>query len=403
MITYELMPNNPASHPLTGDQKIKQSIELINARRLSAGDIEFHLGRICDLYAERPADVVAPLAQRLLGAVLQLESVRADAIQKVLHVIQERGLWVEPAESAGGRAPGIEPAESYEQFVERNRLTAAELADRERQAGIARAKPLAEHGGDRKGDQGYNCHLDARGNSSSYLLAKLARDKPDYLKRWKSGEFKSVRAACLAAGIIKPQSQLTLTKDPFSSAQRIQEQRSQDWINDLVEALSPGALSATQSAGEVRVFLEGLHPDRLRYVLSSLCSRRPEVFEQLLDDMADEDQPHWTSGEVELPAPIQLDWSQPAPGPVPPQPAPAKTSSNGTGTASKFQRIPEPGFYSASQLAEATGVSRHGIVSAGAAKQDGDEVLARTLAKTPVMVVVRKANPRSERYEVLPR
>ena len=137
----------------------------------------------------------------------------------------------------------------------RNKLTAAELADRERQA--LEAGVLALNGGSRQQGQANNCKPDVHGNSSGYLLAKLARDKPDYLKRWKSGEFKSVRAACLAAGIIKPQSQLTLTKDPFSSAQRIQEQRSQDWINDLVEALSPGALSATQGAGDVRVFLEG--------------------------------------------------------------------------------------------------------------------------------------------------
>ena len=93
------------------------------------------------------------------------------------------------------------------------------------------------------------------------------------------------------------------------------------------------------------------------------------------------------------------------PNPRAPDPAPAKVSraSNGPTKASKLQRIPEPGLYGASQLARAAGVSSRAITDAARTREDGDEVLTRTLADTPVMAVVRKANPQSERYEVLPR
>jgi hypothetical protein len=401
--TFELIKADPARHPLTGDNKIAQEIACIHPARFSAGTIRLHLNHIRELYTERPPEVVAPLAQHLLSALLQMDTVKSAAIEEVLQVIKERGLWVEPAESAGGRAPGIEPAETFEEFVARNQLTAAQLEKREREA--LEAGTLAEHGGDRKTsrDQANNYKLETHGNSSSYLLAKLARDCPEFLQRWKAGEFASVRAACLAAGIIKAQPQLVLTKDPFTSAQRIQEQRGQDWVDDLIGALSPGGISSGERAGEVRLFLEGLEPERLRHVLSSLCSRRPHVFEQLLDDMQDEGEPQQTPAAVELTAPIQLEWPQPAPPQPAPEPAPepAPASSNGTGKV--VANSPQPGLYSASDLAKATGISRDGIVSAANGKQDGEQILARTLADAPVMVVVRKNNPRTERYEVLPR
>jgi hypothetical protein len=43
---------------------------------------------------------------------------------------------------------------------------------------------------------------------SAYLLRRLAREHPDILERYQRGEFKSPRAAAIAAGIIKPKSAL---------------------------------------------------------------------------------------------------------------------------------------------------------------------------------------------------
>ena len=69
------------------------------------------------------------------------------------------------------------------------------------------AVKLGRHGGDRKSekikDQGDNVTLKERGNSRAYILARLARDYPDILERYERGEFKSARAAGLAAGIVK--------------------------------------------------------------------------------------------------------------------------------------------------------------------------------------------------------
>ena len=42
------------------------------------------------------------------------------------------------------------------------------------------------------------------GTQSSYLLRRLARDHPVILEQYRRGDFKSARAAALAAGIVKP-------------------------------------------------------------------------------------------------------------------------------------------------------------------------------------------------------
>src|SRR5512145_3411026 len=41
------------------------------------------------------------------------------------------------------------------------------------------------------------------GNRNDYLVARIARDKPDILERMKAGEFPSVRKEAREAGIIK--------------------------------------------------------------------------------------------------------------------------------------------------------------------------------------------------------
>ena len=64
-------------------------------------------------------------------------------------------------------------------------------------------EPLAQHGGDRT-EQGDNLTLVERGTSASYLAARLARDFPEIADRLAKGEFRSVRAAAIAAGIITP-------------------------------------------------------------------------------------------------------------------------------------------------------------------------------------------------------
>jgi hypothetical protein len=74
------------------------------------------------------------------------------------------------------------------------------------------ASPLDTHEGDRKSgeekaNQPDNVRLkpsESFGNNADYLTARIARDRPDILKRMKAGEFRSVRSAAREAGIVRP-------------------------------------------------------------------------------------------------------------------------------------------------------------------------------------------------------
>lgn len=68
-------------------------------------------------------------------------------------------------------------------------------------------KPLPKHGGARTPKQVDNINLNGGGTGQEYLLRRLKRHDvqkgTDFIGRWGRGEFKSVRAACIAAGIVK--------------------------------------------------------------------------------------------------------------------------------------------------------------------------------------------------------
>ena len=50
------------------------------------------------------------------------------------------------------------------------------------------------------------------GNRVEYLAARLKRDAPEIAKRLERGEFKSVRSAAKAAGIVKDKSQIEIAR-----------------------------------------------------------------------------------------------------------------------------------------------------------------------------------------------
>lgn len=81
----------------------------------------------------------------------------------------------------------------------------------------AARKILGKHGRPTKEEQenkGDNNHLLMRGTTGAeYLTARIARDRPDILERMKSGEFRSVRAAAIEAGITKPKQTWTAPTD----------------------------------------------------------------------------------------------------------------------------------------------------------------------------------------------
>jgi hypothetical protein len=51
------------------------------------------------------------------------------------------------------------------------------------------------------------------GNKQKYLVARIARDRPDVLERMKKGEFLSVQAAAIEAGIVKKDSRPTTERE----------------------------------------------------------------------------------------------------------------------------------------------------------------------------------------------
>lgn len=73
------------------------------------------------------------------------------------------------------------------------------------------SKPLAEHGTNQHSEKEEvvitTSIQDDRG--AQYLTARIARDNPEILERMKRGEYRSVRAAAVDAGIVKPRIQFT--------------------------------------------------------------------------------------------------------------------------------------------------------------------------------------------------
>ncbi len=56
------------------------------------------------------------------------------------------------------------------------------------------------------------------GTSSDYLIRRIVRDRPDILERMQQGEFPSVRAAAIEAGIIKKNKRISVPADPAKAA-----------------------------------------------------------------------------------------------------------------------------------------------------------------------------------------
>jgi len=106
---------------------------------------------------------------------------------------------------------------------------------------------LVDHGGDRKSgkfkasqerqNQGDNVTL-KRGNQAAYIRARLDRDHSDVAAALDRGEYRSARAAAIAAGIIKPVSSVRLVSDPAKVASSIVERMDRDWCIALVTAMA---------------------------------------------------------------------------------------------------------------------------------------------------------------------
>lgn len=76
------------------------------------------------------------------------------------------------------------------------------------------------------------------GESQAYILRRIKRDHPDIADRLQQGEFKSARAAGIAAGFIKPSPPtVRLVSDLSVVASKLRQHLTSDQLTQLVEAL----------------------------------------------------------------------------------------------------------------------------------------------------------------------
>jgi hypothetical protein len=83
-----------------------------------------------------------------------------------------------------------------------------------------------------------------QGNDPDYLTARIARDRPDIHQRMKDGEYRSVRAAAIEAGIIKVPTLLEQTQKLWRKMSDDERQSFLEWLE--VKAWPLGALYATE-------------------------------------------------------------------------------------------------------------------------------------------------------------
>jgi hypothetical protein len=92
-------------------------------------------------------------------------------------------------------------------------------------------------------DEGYYNNLhppSGRGDSPEYLSARIARDRPDVQEGMKAGDYPSVRAAAVDAGIVKPRIQVTWKADatPEAIAAAIYKKIPSEMLSDVIQLLT---------------------------------------------------------------------------------------------------------------------------------------------------------------------
>lgn len=104
-------------------------------------------------------------------------------------------------------------------------------------AHAAQAKPNPDNGYHPTSD---NCKTPEHGNSADYLTARIARDHPAILERMKAGEFRSVRAAAIEAGIVNPKERYNLPSDPQAAGRYLAQRVDREWIETMLGAYEGG-------------------------------------------------------------------------------------------------------------------------------------------------------------------
>lgn len=74
------------------------------------------------------------------------------------------------------------------------------------------------------------------GTSADYLTARIARDRPDILAALRRGEYKSVRQAAIAAGIVTPKVRHSVPDDPSQAGRYLAERVDRAWMEQMIDA-----------------------------------------------------------------------------------------------------------------------------------------------------------------------
>ena len=105
---------------------------------------------------------------------------------------------------------------------------------------MADAEPLAEHGngpgrGHKRVDNIKSFDATAGGTSADYLAARIKRDRPDIAERVEAGEYRSIRAAAIDAGIVKPPCPVRQGRRAFSKMTADQRAEFLIWCHEFEE------------------------------------------------------------------------------------------------------------------------------------------------------------------------
>jgi len=100
---------------------------------------------------------------------------------------------------------------------------------------IQEVEALAKHGngpgrGNKRVDNVNSFSEVKGGNKADYLAARIKRDRPDIAARVEAGEFRSMRAAAIEAGIVKPPCPVKAAKRAVEKMDEGQLAEFEDWL-----------------------------------------------------------------------------------------------------------------------------------------------------------------------------
>jgi hypothetical protein len=107
-----------------------------------------------------------------------------------------------------------------------------EEAGRARTPSLFDLPVLNDYGGDHTTDEGkasLQCKDAQYGNSEAYLVRRLKRDEPEIAEALERGEYRSVRAAGIAAGFVKIESPLVTLKRAWGKASPEERETFREW------------------------------------------------------------------------------------------------------------------------------------------------------------------------------